>query len=60
MTLEILKADVAKLLVENNDFPFEAAATAVEDFSKEEPEMFHADASAESLADYLATNGEDD
>lgn len=59
MTLEILKADTAKFLVENHDFPFEAAATAVEGFAGEEPDMFNENASAESLADYLASNSDD-
>jgi len=58
--LETMKSEVVKLLVSNYDFTLEEAEESVEDSVKENDEIWNENASAEDLAKYVASDGDDE
>ncbi len=57
--IEILKAKVVLELVTTHDFPMEAAAEAVEEASKTDPDQWNVNSDSEDLANDLASSDDD-
>lgn len=60
MNFEDLKTEVAKLLVTNYDFLTEEADSAVEKSVAENTDMWNDNAEASDLANYLASDDDDE
>lgn len=61
MPLDTLKEEVAKLLVTKHDFlDMDEANTAIEESAVKDPGVWHEDADANDLANYLAESDDDE
>jgi hypothetical protein len=61
MPLDTLKEEVAKLLVTKHDFlDMDEATTAIEESAAKDPDVWHEDADANDLANYLAESDDDE
>jgi len=58
--LVTLKDEVVKLLMSNHDFSIEEAEEAVKDSTTSHPDMWNENADAGNLADFLASEDNDD
>jgi hypothetical protein len=58
--IEELQESVSKVLIASYDFTIEDAEEAVTDSVADNPDMWNENADAESLAKYLASDGDDE